>query len=74
MMTKGASKLRELRTERQLTQGQLAQRLGVHRSYITKIEQGVRLPGRDLLYRLARKLDVRMEDLLSVEEDQAKER
>ncbi len=72
MLTRGASRLRELRTERQLTQGQLAQRLHVHRSYITKIEQGVRLPGRDLLFRLARSLQVRVEELLPNDHEQAK--
>ena len=72
MMTKGASRFREFREARKLTQGQLAQRLGVHRSYITKIEKGVRLPGRALLFQLARKLEVSVEELLPDEVGEAK--
>ena len=62
-------RLRELRERRKLTQGQLAMRIGVHRSYITKIEQGHRMPGRDLLFRLVRDFGCRVEDLIEFESD-----
>lgn len=57
-------RLRELREARKLTQGQLAVLLKVHRSYINKIELEQRLPGRDLLLRLADFFDVPVEKLV----------
>ena len=53
MFVKLKTRLKDLRTERKLSQGQVAMRVGVHRSYIAKIEHGQRMPGRDLLFRLA---------------------
>jgi len=66
-MDKLKIRLRELRAERKLTQGQIAQRLGVHRSYIARIEQGDRVPALEIAYRLARVLGCRMDDLINTE-------
>ena len=46
--------------------------LGLHRSYIAKIEQGHRVPTLDVLYRLAHHFGCRMEDLISLEPDRGK--
>ena len=63
-MKRPGIRLRELRQARELSQGRLAQMVKVHRSYITRLEQGERLPGRELLFRLARTFGVRAEELL----------
>ena len=65
-------RLRNLRESRQESQGQLAVRVGLHRSYIAKIEQGHRVPTLDVLYRLAHHFGCRMEDLISLESDRGK--
>lgn len=62
-------RLRDLRESKKQSQGQLAMRLGLHRSYIAKIEQGHRVPTLDVLYRLAHHFGCRMEDLISLESD-----
>jgi transcriptional regulator with XRE-family HTH domain len=59
-------RLRELRKQRNLSQGQLALRVGVDRSYITKIEQGHRIPAVEVLKRLAGYLGCPLEDLIGI--------
>jgi transcriptional regulator with XRE-family HTH domain len=65
-------RLRNLREFKKQSQGQLAMRIGLHRSYIAKIEQGHRVPTIDVLYRLAHYFGCRMEDLISLESDRGK--
>ncbi len=60
-------RLKELRESKKLSQEQLARALNVHRSYITKIEKGERLPGRDLLIKIANKFGCSVEDLIMFE-------
>ncbi len=62
-------KLREFREKRNLTQGQVAMRVGVDRSYITRIEHGQRVPGTAVLFRLAKTLGCRMEDVIEFESE-----
>jgi transcriptional regulator with XRE-family HTH domain len=61
------ARLKALREDLHLSQGQLARSVGVHRSYITRIERGQRVPGLGLLYELAQHLGCRVEDLVAVE-------
>ena len=56
--------LRRLRERRRLTQVQLAERAGTHPISIAKFEGGTRVPGIDLLERLAKALGVRVDSLL----------
>ncbi len=63
-MSRTNRRLRELREERKLSQGQLAMRVGVDRSYITKIERGHRIPAVEVLARLATYLGCPMHDLV----------
>lgn len=58
--TKVAVRLRELRNARHLSQRQLAARLDVPRTYISKIENGRALPTLSSLQRLAQALAVPM--------------
>lgn len=52
-------RLRELRTERGLSQEQLADLAGLHRNYIGNIERGEQGIGIDNVMRLARTLKVK---------------
>jgi len=66
-MKRTKSRLRELRMLRNLSQGQLAMRVGVDRSYITKIEQGHRTPAVGVLLRLAAYLGCAIDDLIGLQ-------
>ena len=60
-----ADNLRELRTEKNLSQRELAQRMFVTRSTVAHWESGRRLPDASMIYRLAECLDVNVDRLLS---------
>jgi transcriptional regulator with XRE-family HTH domain len=55
--------LRRLRTERELTQGDLASQAGVTQEHISNIETGAKGPGAAVWYRIACALGVPMGDL-----------
>ena len=59
-----ATAVRDLRHVRNLSQRQLAARMGVPRTYISKIENGKAMPTLSSLDRLARALDVDLSALL----------
>ena len=59
-----AQAVRDLRRVRNLSQRQLAGRMGVPRTYISKIENGKAMPTLSSLNRLAKALDVDMSALL----------
>ena len=58
------SVLKKARERRKLTQESLAQKVGVHRVTIVRLESGDRQPSMALLYRLAKALRVKVKDLL----------
>jgi transcriptional regulator with XRE-family HTH domain len=51
-------KLREARRSKKITSQKFAETLGVHRTYISQIESGVRTPGQALIQRMAKVLGV----------------
>ncbi|OFV98990.1 MAG: hypothetical protein A3F68_13425 [Acidobacteria bacterium RIFCSPLOWO2_12_FULL_54_10] len=57
-------RLRELREQRHLTQQEMAERAGVPRTYISRIENARLLPGPVMLHRIADALKVEMLDML----------
>ena len=59
-----AATLKRLRERRGLTQQQLAERVGVHRVTVAKLETGALRPGVDVLEGLAKALNVKVTDLL----------
>ncbi len=59
-----ATAVRDLRHVRNLSQRQLAARMNVPRTYISKIENGKAMPTLSSLHRLAKALDVDMSALL----------
>lgn len=56
--SKFGNHLKKLRLERKLTQEELADRAGVHSTYIGQIERGIRNPSLVNLHRLAKALRV----------------
>ena len=56
--------LRELRVDRKLTQEELAERAGLHFTYVGQIERGVRNPSLVNLYKLAKALSITAGELL----------
>lgn len=68
-----ASRLRELRHERGLTQAELSRRAKIALSYVGRLEAGTSAPGIDLLDRLAQALGVPSSGLLPVDDEQRDE-
>ena len=63
------NRLRVARTERDLSQGELARSVGVSRQTISSIETGQYCPSTLLAFRLARVLGVRVDELFCLEGD-----
>lgn len=63
-------KLHMLRTEKHLTQKQLADRLGMTKSNISYYEHEVKVPPADVLVKIARIFHVSTDYLLGIEPDQ----
>ena len=61
--------MRELRTERGLSQGELAERVDVSRQTIISIEKGRYVPSLPLAFALARFFDKPVEEVFSVDGD-----
>lgn len=61
-----SNRLRELRTERDLTQAALAEKVGVSRKTINTVENGVFIPSTVLALKLARALGRPVEEIFSI--------
>ena len=61
------NRLKEIRTERGLTQAQLAELVGVTRKTVNTVENGVFSPSALLAIKLARELNVPVEQLFWIE-------
>ena len=57
-------RIRQLREDKNVSQRQLALMTGTSRSYLWKLEGGKADVGIDVLYRIARALDVKVRDLI----------
>lgn len=55
---KFGEKLRKLRIKRNWSQGELSRRSGIHRTYISGIEKGLRNPALKNINRLAKALNI----------------
>ena len=58
------AKIRRARDAKGLTQQQLADLIGCHRTFISFIERGTKRPQNDITWKLARELNLRAEDLI----------
>lgn len=56
--------VRKIRLKQGLSQGDVARRLNLHRSYISSIERGVRNPSLKVIQKNAKALNVSIEKLL----------
>ncbi len=61
------NKLKELRTERSLSQGELADQLGVSRQSVNAIETGRYDPSLPLAFKIARLFDCTIEEMFDDE-------
>lgn len=57
------SKIKKIRQDKSLTQEQLAQAVGISRSFYTLIENGYRKPSLKVAIKLAQELDCQVEEL-----------
>lgn len=57
-------KAREIRLKKGLSQGDVARRLNLHRSYVSGIERGVRNPSLKVVQKIAKALEVKVGELL----------
>jgi putative transcriptional regulator len=64
-------RIRELRGERHMSQGALAEACGVTQAMISSVERGRYRPGLETLELVARALDVQVPDLFVVEGEDA---
>lgn len=64
LIKKFGKKVREVRVGKQMSQGDVARILGVHRSYISGIERGTRNPSLITIEKIANALKVNKKDLL----------
>lgn len=55
-------RIKELRKEQNLTQEALAEKLGLHQTYIGKLETGKSNPSFMLIYRMSKALKVNLHD------------
>lgn len=56
--------VRTIRLRKELSQGDIAKRLNVHRSYISGIERGIRNPSLKVIERFAKALEVEVKNLI----------
>jgi transcriptional regulator with XRE-family HTH domain len=57
-------RIRELRKERGLNQEEMSYRSGLHRTEMSQLERGLRLPRVDTLIKVAASLEVNLEELV----------
>ena len=61
---KFGQKLREIRLKKKLSQGDIARALGVHRSYISGLERGVRNPSLLTIQKVAKAININAKELI----------
>ena len=56
--------IRDLRVAKRISQEVLAERAGIHRTYVSQIERGMKSPTIVVLQRIAQALDMRASEIL----------
>lgn len=67
ILTKLGKKLKEVRIKNNLTQELLAEKIGIHPTYVGKLENGKNNPSIMLLYKFAKANNVKLMDLFDFE-------
>lgn len=62
--------LREIRTERKISQEKLAEYCGLDKTFISLLERGLRQPTITTIFKIAKALDISPSDLIRRIEDQ----
>ena len=62
-------KIKKLRKEKKLTQGELAEKIGISGNHLSRLERGVFQPSIEVVKRLALVLDTQVDGLLSGEDE-----
>lgn len=57
--------VKNLRLEREMSQEELAEKLNIHRTYMSFIERGQRSPSLVLIFKISRALGVKLPELFS---------
>lgn len=63
-ITKFGKKVKEIRLKKNMSQGDIARILDVHRSYISGLERGIRNPSLLTVQKVAKALGVNAKDLI----------
>lgn len=63
-ITKFGKKVREIRLKKNMSQGDIARILGVHRSYVSGLERGIRNPSLLTVQKVAKALKVNAKELI----------
>lgn len=66
-ITKFGKALRKIRMQKKKSQGDIAKKLGVHRSYISGLERGKRNPSLLTIKKVAKAIGVEPKDLVDYE-------
>ncbi len=56
-------KIRRVRTDKEISQEELAFISGLHRTYISEVERGIRNVSIDNIYKISKALDISLKDL-----------
>jgi len=64
-LSKFGKRLRELREKRAISQGQLSKITGLHRTYISGIERGIRNPALKNIQKLAHALEISLKEFFN---------
>lgn len=59
-----AKRIKEIRLKKNLSQGDVARILGVHRTYISGLERGVRTPSLLTIHKVAKALGVSVKEIV----------
>ncbi|WP_420631747.1 helix-turn-helix domain-containing protein [Candidatus Leptofilum sp.] len=65
-----AKVLRELRVSKGFSQESLAQEVGIHRTYVSQLERGLKSPSLKTLYKIAYVLEVPLSEIMTLIEKQ----
>lgn len=64
------NRIREERLKKKIKQKDLADKVGVKNNTISQYEHGINAPGQDMLFKIAKVLDVKVQDLIPPTEEQ----
>ena len=61
-----AETIKELRAVAQITQEELAERAGVHRTYVSQLERGLKSPTLEVVFHIAKALNTEPDQLVAM--------